>query len=272
MAKRQKTQAERDAELRRSRKKARNDIYPFPKFQRECALLTEDLLYGEIYIAENLVNGKQYCGKTEYCAEHRWCRGKNQATRGHVREARDGSDYRFHKALRKYGSVEQFYLDGFKVSVIFQAKSADELNEKEKQVIAERDLMNHAKGYNMRGGGDSGSWSDDVREKLSKSGKEWWDSLTETEREERSKFQSEVMLQWIASLSEEEARAYHEANRAHGKAVWEAKSDEEKLKQIQRIAKASKLAREQAKAEAEAAELKKMQDSGFLDFFDWGEN
>ena len=173
--------AKRTDKLWRDRLKARRDIYPFPKFKRECALLTEDLLFGEIYIAENLVNGKQYCGKSEYCAEWRWCKGKC----GHVYQAINGSDDHFHRALRKHGSAEQFYLDGFSVVVIFHAKSKDELNQMERQVIAERDLMNHEKGYNSREGGEGGTPTDVVRGKLKKSGKSYWDSLTEEEREER---------------------------------------------------------------------------------------
>ncbi|MEK9697841.1 MAG: hypothetical protein VW270_18885 [Candidatus Poseidoniales archaeon] len=208
MKKQQKTQAERDTLRWKDRLKARRLIYPFPRFQRECALLTESDLFGEIYIAENLVNQKQYCGKSEFCAEWRWCRLNRHGgvKGGHVSEILGGSTSYFHNAVRKYGTPEQFYLDGFKLTVIYHARTEDELNAKEKQVIAERDLMNRSKGYNGREGGDGGGLSDSVKERISKGKRDWWASLSEEEREKKVQLGTDALKNYIDSLTEKQRK------------------------------------------------------------------
>jgi len=48
-----------------------------------------------VYKITNKKNGKSYIGKTEYSLEHRWNR--------HLSSAKNGSKFRFHSAIRKYG-------------------------------------------------------------------------------------------------------------------------------------------------------------------------
>ena len=48
-----------------------------------------------VYKITNKKNGKSYIGKTEYSLKHRWNR--------HLSSARNGSKFRFHSAIRKYG-------------------------------------------------------------------------------------------------------------------------------------------------------------------------
>ena len=109
-----------------------------------------------VYKITNKKNGKPYIGKTEYSLEHRWNR--------HLSSARNGSKFRFHSAIRKYGE------DCWDLSVIETYQIEDEIfiNEKETHFIKlfESDTK---KGYNATPGG-TGGWmlprcSKEVQEK-----------------------------------------------------------------------------------------------------------
>jgi len=97
-----------------------------------------------VYKITNKKNGKSYIGKTEYPLEHRWKR--------HLSAARNGSKFRFHSAIRKYGE------DSWDLSVIETYHTQDEnfINEKESHFIKlfESDTKN---GYNATSGG-TGGW------------------------------------------------------------------------------------------------------------------
>lgn len=76
-----------------------------------------------VYKITNKINGKNYIGKTEYSLEHRWNR--------HLSSSRNGSKFRFHSAIRKYGE------DYWNLSVIETYQTEDEnfINEKETHFI-----------------------------------------------------------------------------------------------------------------------------------------
>ena len=97
-----------------------------------------------VYKITNKKNGKSYIGKTEYSLEHRWNR--------HLSSARNGSKFRFHSAIRKYGE------DCWDLSVIENYQTEDEnfINEKESHFIKlfESDTK---RGYNATSGG-TGGW------------------------------------------------------------------------------------------------------------------
>ena len=97
-----------------------------------------------VYKITNKKNGKSYIGKTEYSLDHRWNR--------HLSSARNGSKFRFHSAIRKYGE------DSWDLSVIETYQTEDEtfINEKETHFIKlfESDTK---KGYNATSGG-TGGW------------------------------------------------------------------------------------------------------------------
>jgi len=97
-----------------------------------------------VYKITNKINGKNYIGKTEYSLEHRWNR--------HLSASRNGSKFRFHSAIRKYGE------DCWDLSVIETYQTEDEkfINEKETHFIK---LFESAtkKGYNATTGG-TGGW------------------------------------------------------------------------------------------------------------------
>jgi group I intron endonuclease len=97
-----------------------------------------------VYKITNKKNGKSYVGKTEYSLEHRWNR--------HLSSSRNGSKFRFHSAIRKYGE------NCWDLSVIETYQTEDEnfINEKETHFIKlfESDTK---KGYNATSGG-TGGW------------------------------------------------------------------------------------------------------------------
>jgi group I intron endonuclease len=97
-----------------------------------------------VYKITNKKNGKNYIGKTEYSLEHRWNR--------HLSSSRNGSKFRFHSAIRKYGE------NCWDLSVIETYQTEDEnfINEKETHFIKlfESDTK---KGYNATSGG-TGGW------------------------------------------------------------------------------------------------------------------
>jgi group I intron endonuclease len=96
-----------------------------------------------VYKITNKKNGKPYIGKTEYSLEHRWSR--------HLSSARNGSKFRFHSAIRKYGE------DCWDLSVIETYQTEDEnfINEKETHFI--KLFESDSKGYNATSGG-TGGW------------------------------------------------------------------------------------------------------------------
>ncbi len=97
-----------------------------------------------VYKITNKKNGKPYIGKTEYSLEHRWNR--------HLSSAKNGSKFRFHSAIRKYGE------DCWDLSVIETYQTEDEnfINEKESHFIKLFE-SNTKKGYNATSGG-TGGW------------------------------------------------------------------------------------------------------------------
>ena len=116
-----------------------------------------------IYIARNLVDDHIYIGKTARSLEVR--------KQGHVDDAKRGSQLYFHRALRKYGEA------AFDWSVIDEAETEQELNEKERYWIQFYKSTDSRFGYNLTFGGDGlhpsfkMKRSDETRKRLSASKK-----------------------------------------------------------------------------------------------------
>lgn len=106
-----------------------------------------------IYLVTNLVNGKTYVGQTRQPILSRWSQ--------HVYEAREGSSYFLHQAIRKYGK------DSFKIEELYRADSQKELNEKERHFIQVYHSFCADSGYNQTMGGDGWSGNEASRRKLS---------------------------------------------------------------------------------------------------------
>lgn len=94
-----------------------------------------------VYCITNKINGKQYVGMTSRTMKERW--------NSHCSSARNGSPFRFHSAIRKYGE------DAFDVKVLFENLTVDDCRSIEHQTIAEYDTIKS--GYNAKPGG-CGGW------------------------------------------------------------------------------------------------------------------
>ena len=93
-----------------------------------------------IYKVINLNNNKKYIGWTDKpCVEDRW--------RGHLSDARNGSPYHIHRAIRKHGTLS------FKIEQIDECYDKDEKNRLEIHWIAHYNTF-LGEGYNMTEGGE----------------------------------------------------------------------------------------------------------------------
>jgi len=96
-----------------------------------------------VYKITNTINNKCYVGQTIYDLEHRWKR--------HLSAAKNGSKFRFHSAIRKYGP------DPWSKEVIFEDDNLDLVREYEAKIIIDENLIISGKGYNAKPGG-CGGW------------------------------------------------------------------------------------------------------------------
>lgn len=113
---------------------------------------------GIIYKATNRVNGKVYIGYTTRDFETR--------VNEHKKEAQNGNQYHFYRAIRSYG------WDSFEWKIIDEAETKEELLEKEKYWISFYDSYHN--GYNMTKGGEGSigrTLSEEQKKKISESNK-----------------------------------------------------------------------------------------------------
>ena len=121
-------------------------------------------MIGYIYCATCLATGKLYFGQTIRLVKERWER--------HIQESRSGSNYKFHRAIRKYGE-ENFLVE----EVMFvEAPTKETLKAKldfiEMRLIRKFDTFRN--GYNMTLGGEGQFgriFSEESRRKMSESAK-----------------------------------------------------------------------------------------------------
>lgn len=105
-----------------------------------------------IYKITNKINSKIYIGQTIRSVESRWkshCSVSSECVY-------------LSNAIKKYGK------DNFEISILMQCVSKEELNENEKNFIKSLGSM-FPNGYNLREGGSDGIFSDETRDKMSKS-------------------------------------------------------------------------------------------------------
>jgi group I intron endonuclease len=109
-----------------------------------------------IYLLRNTITSKEYVGQTIRTLDERW--------KQHLKDAKAGSPYAIHRAIRKYGP------DFFERSVLAETDSFDELNKLEIEHIALRGTFGET-GYNQTIGGDGvmtlRRHSPETREKIS---------------------------------------------------------------------------------------------------------
>lgn len=94
-------------------------------------------MYGIIYDAYNKQNGKHYIGQTIHSLEKR----------RRIHYSKYSNCIYFHRALEKYKKEDWIW------SIIDQAETAEELNNKEQYWIKYYDSKNPSKGYNLTDGG-----------------------------------------------------------------------------------------------------------------------
>lgn len=93
----------------------------------------------EAYLIKNVVNGKAYIGQTKGDSGIRFL--------AHCSDARNGCQFRLHKAIREFGE------SAFRLAAIVRVGNRDQLNEAEKMLIEEFSSTDVAHGYNMTCGG-----------------------------------------------------------------------------------------------------------------------
>ena len=93
-----------------------------------------------VYCFANKVNCRSYVGITILSIEERWYK--------HVTAVRNGSEYHFHRALRKHG------VDAFEHVILEECASIEELKIAERRWIWLLATNKPAYGYNMTLGGD----------------------------------------------------------------------------------------------------------------------
>ena len=111
-------------------------------------------MYGIIYCATNLINGKKYIGQTTKTLEKR--------KKLHLKDAKRLTFY-FHNAIMKYGK------ENFVWEQIDQIYTKEELGPREMYWIKFYDTINT--GYNMTLGGEGTIPTDEVRKRMSESAK-----------------------------------------------------------------------------------------------------
>lgn len=122
-----------------------------------------------VYEIRNKINGKSYIGQHS--------------------SSEMGSYWGSGKLIKK--SIEKYGIENFERFILEICSNKDELNEREKYWIAEKDTINS--GYNLTEGGTGGDlskfidYSNEWKEKVRTNTQRYWDTLTEEELIERSK-------------------------------------------------------------------------------------
>lgn len=131
---------------------------------------------GYIYCVACLPTGKLYFGQTIRLIEERWER--------HIQEAHSGSNYKFHRAIRKYGEENFTVEEVLTVSAPTKKELKAKLDYVEIRLI--KKFNTFRKGYNMTLGGDGQFgriFSEESRRKMSESAKK---RCTDKFRKEKS--------------------------------------------------------------------------------------
>lgn len=200
--------------------------------------------YGEVYLVTCLVNKRKYVGITTRGFLDRWKR--------HIRASlKEKDDYRFHRAIRKYGS------ENFKIEVL-EGKSyvnperlANWLFKREKHWIKFYD-SNHV-GYNMTEGGDGVPGLI-----ISKEGKK-----AISERMKKFYKDNPEMRKKVVQRAHEEARKPENRKRMSElqKKRYEEMTDEERLEHIEKTKQGMNKLSTETKERIKKTQFKKNQEA-----------
>ncbi len=164
-----------------------------------------------IYVVTNLINGKQYVGKTCKTVEEQW--------KNHLEKARAGKRNHLYRAIRKYGS-NVFVAEG-----LTTCSTIEQLNELEKMWIILLRTYSLDSGYNMTFGGDGCSGTPEVRGRISESRKSQTTSQHQkimASQTHKGKAKSLIQRQriaasWTPSRRTEQAQIAAKVNRIENK-------------------------------------------------------
>ena len=96
-----------------------------------------------VYKITNKINGKCYIGMTVRTIEERF--------KSHISASRQGSSFRFHSAIRKYG------VDCWDLQILEESSDISFIRKKEEKFISEYKTTISTIGYNAKPGG-CGGW------------------------------------------------------------------------------------------------------------------
>lgn len=160
-----------------------------------------------VYVHTNKTNGKRYVGITSMEPEKRWANGHGYR-----------SNVLFYRAIQKYG------WDGFDHDILACGLTKQEACKMEVAMIANYDLVNPKKGYNLdHGGNGSHRLTEKTRAILSKKSREY--ALTHPENGQRLANYAKTHRVELAEITKARFRNNPEAAREHGrkmKQVWAA--------------------------------------------------
>ena len=106
-----------------------------------------------IYKITNIINNKVYIGLTTSTLEYRWSR--------HITESKNiNNEKHLYKSIRKYG------LNNFKIEIIAETDSFEELGELERKYIKEYNSTDKNFGYNLTNGGERNQYDGNPASKL----------------------------------------------------------------------------------------------------------
>ncbi len=108
--------------------------------------------YGVVYIVTCSVNGKQYVGQTT-------AKDPLKYIRGHFNSARNGGKKLLYNAIRKYG------VNSFTSEIIWRCPDKVSLDTSEDSFIKLFETLS-PNGYNLRGGGHSGKFVEEIKLKI----------------------------------------------------------------------------------------------------------
>lgn len=123
-------------------------------------------MYYTIYQTTNLINGKKYIGMHE----------TDNLNDGYL-----GSGIALTAAINKYGK------DNFLKEIVYYAKNKEEMIKKEKELITEEIALSNDY-YNLRIGGHGGKLTEEIKQKIGKKSKQWWEKKTPEERTQHVRY------------------------------------------------------------------------------------